>query len=251
MNKELLEKINLDQIKSLLEIANIAKDKFGDKGYWKTYFIRAINGIKARIFGLKHHYAILQSIGNNVIESDDNKYDFIELDHHLSDILYNLDSTIECFAFALNAFGYGVIDSSLFISIEDEKKLKKIKPDNIFVDKNNAHYKKYFPNLLNYWLVNPRHVYHVTPKKLWESIRDNHDVSKHRSHQCRMVSGSDNETDIHLDQYPKKPLIEEVEFEYNFYPWSLIDHLKEFVPFFNNSMSLVIQDIEKFLQQSN
>lgn len=65
-----------------------------------------------------------------------------------------------------------------------------------------------------------------------------------------MVSGSDNETDIHLDQYPKKPLIEEVEFE-EFYPWTLIYHLKEFVPFLNKSVNLVIQDIEEFIRQSN
>jgi len=152
--------------------------------------------------------------------------------------------------FALNAFGYGVIDCNLFISIEDEKKLKKIKPDNIFVEKNNAHYNKYFPNLMNYWLENPHHKYHVTPKQLWKSIRDNHDVSKHRSRLCHMVTGSDKETDILLDKNPKKPLIEEIVFE-DFYPWSLNDHLKEFVPFFNKSMTLVIQDIEQFLQQSN
>lgn len=251
MNKELLEKINLNQIKSLLEIGNIAKENFGDKGYWNTYFTRAIDVIKARILGLKHHYAIIQSIGNKVIDSDINKYDFIELDHHLSDILFNLDSAIECFVFSLNAIGYGAMDCNSFISIEDEKKLKKIKPDNIFIEDNNNHYKKYFSNLVNYWLENPLHKFHVTPKQLWKSIRDNHDVSKHRSRLCHMVSGSDNETDIHLDQYPKKPLIEEVKFEYDFYPWSLIDHLKEFVPFFNKSMSLAVKDIEKFLQQSN
>lgn len=250
MNKDLLEKIDLDQIKSLLELANKARDKFGDTGYWISNFNRAIDGIRARIFGLKIHYNSLQSIRNEDI-FDLQKYNFIELDHHLSDILFNLDSSIECFVFALNAFGYGVIDSNLFISIEDEKKLRKIKPDNIFVEKNNIHYIKYFPNLMNYWLENPIHKYHVTPKQLWESIRDNHDISKHRSRLCHMVTGSDNETDILLDKYPKKPLIEEGKSEYDFYPWSLIDHLKEFVPFFNKSMSLVIQDIEKFLQQSN
>ena len=66
-----------------------------------------------------------------------------------------------------------------------------------------------------------------------------------------MVTGSDNETDILLDKYPKKPLVDEVEFEPDHYPWSLIDHLKEFIPFFNKSINLVVQDIEEFLQQSN
>jgi hypothetical protein len=143
------------------------------------------------------------------------------------------------------------MNSNLFISIEDGLKIKTIRPDNIFIDKHNMHYRKYFPNLTNYWLQKSRHKYHVTPKQLWESIRDNHDVSKHRSRLCHMVTGSDNETDILLDQYPKKPLIEEVEFEPDRYPWSLIDHLKEFVLFFNKSVMLVIQDIEEFLQQSN
>jgi len=249
MNKELLEQINLGQIKSLVEIANKAKDKFGDKGYWITNFGRAIDGIIARIFGLKNHFDCLQSIRNENILGR-RSYNFIELDHHLSDILFNLDSSIECLVFALNAFGYGVIDSNLFISIEDAQKLRQIKPDNIFNEKYNAHYKKFFPNLMNYWLETPRYKYIVTPKQLWESIRDNHDVSKHRSRLCHMVTGSDNETDILLDKYPKKPLNEEVEFE-EFYPWSLIDHLKEFVPFFNKSINLIIRDIEEFLQQSN
>jgi hypothetical protein len=249
MSKDLLETINLDQVKALLEIALKVRDKFGDRGHWFSNFDRAIDGIKARIFGLKIHYNGLQSI-HNEDNSDHRIPNFIELDHHLADILFNLDSSIECFAFALNAFGYGIIDTNDFISIEDARKLRQIKPDNIFAEKNNAHYKKYFPNLMNYWLETPRHRNHVTPKQLWESIKDNHDVSKHRFRLCHMVSGSDNETDIHLDQYPKKPLIEEVEFE-EFYPWTLIDHLKEFVPFLNKSVNLVIQDIEEFIRQSN
>jgi hypothetical protein len=212
MNKDLLERINLGQLKSLLEIASKARDKFGDRGHWFSNFDRAIDGIKARIFGLKNHYDGLQSIRNEDI-SDLRTYNFIELDHHLADILFNLDSSIECFVFALNAFGYGIIDVNNFISIEDAKKLKLIKSDNIFYEKYNAHYKKYFPNLMNYWLETPRHEYHVTPKQLWRSIRDNHDVSKHRSRLCHMVGGSDDETDIYLDKYPKKPLIEEVKFE--------------------------------------
>lgn len=250
MNKDILEQINLEQLKTLVEIAIKAKDKFQNRGYWITNFNRALEGIQARIFGLKNHYANLQSIDEGGIISDGHRmYNFIELDHHLSDILFNLDSAIECLVFALNAIGYGIMDSNLFISIEDEKRLRRIKPDNIF-NGNNEHYKKYFPNLTNYWLENPLHKYHITPKQLWESIRDNHDVSKHRLALCRMASGSDNETDIYLNKYPKKPLIEEVEFE-PFYPWSLIDHLKEFVPFFNKSLNFVIQDLEKFLQQSN
>ena len=250
MNKDLLEKINLDQVKTLSDIAKKAKDKFGDRGYWITAFNRAVDGIRARIFGLNNHYDDLQSIRNFEI-SDGSKYNFIELDHHLSDILFNLDSSIECLVFALNAIGYGVMDSKLFISIEDDKKLKRINPDNIFLENNNAHYKKYFPNLTNYWLEIPHHKYHVTPKQLWKSIKDNHDVSKHRSCLCHMVTGSDNETDLFLDKYPKKPLIEEVEFEPDRYPWSLIDHLKEFVQFFNKSVNLIIQDIDEFLQKSN
>jgi hypothetical protein len=116
MNKELLEKINLDQLKTLLELANGAKNKFGDRGYWFSNFGRAIDGIKARIFSLKIHYSGLQSIRNEDL-SGDRSYNFIELDHHLADILFNLDSSIECFVFALNAFGYGIIDHNNFISI--------------------------------------------------------------------------------------------------------------------------------------
>ncbi|OGP74562.1 MAG: hypothetical protein A2Y80_01765 [Deltaproteobacteria bacterium RBG_13_58_19] len=121
MNKDILEQINLEPLKNLLKVAIKAEDKFGNRGYWSTYFNKAIDGIKARILGLKNHYANLQSINKPDILDGSGMYNFIELDHHLSDILFNLDSAIECLVFALNAFGYGVMDSNLFISIEERK----------------------------------------------------------------------------------------------------------------------------------
>lgn len=245
MNKDLLEQIDLEQVNKLLDIAIKAKDKFGNRGYWSTYCERAMNGIRARIFGLKHHHAKLQSICNQI-----EPLNFIELDHHLSDIFYNLDSTIECFVFALNAIGYGVMDYNLFISIEDDKKLRTIKPDNIFSITNNSHYHKYFPSIFNYWLEDSQDKFDVTPKKLWESIRDQHDVSKHRSHTCKMVHRFGNEIDILLNTKPKKPL-SEVIFDYDDYPWTLNDHLQEFVPFINKSFNLIVIDLANFLQQSN
>src|SRR4030042_4215991 len=121
MNKDILEQINLEPLKNLLKVAIKAEDKFGNRGYWSTYFNKAIDGIKARILGLKNHYANLQSINKPDILDGSGMYNFIELDHHLSDILFNLDSAIECLVFALNAFGYGVMDYNLFISIEERK----------------------------------------------------------------------------------------------------------------------------------
>lgn len=247
MNKDILERIDINQFNKFLDIAIKAKDKFGNRGQWIIYFGRAINGINARIFALKDHYANLQLICKQM----EFPLDFIELDYHLSDIFYNLDSTIECFVFGLNAIGYGIMDSKLFISIEDEKKLKKIKPDNIFIVGKNSHYQKYFTSIFNYWLEDSQDKFVVTPKKLWESIRDQHDVFKHRSsHTCKMVQTLGNETDIPLTTKPKKPLTEVI-FDCDGFPWTLNDYLQEFVPFINKSFVLVIQDLESFLQHSN
>lgn len=101
----------------------------------------------------------------------------VPAEYHLSSILFNMDSTIECMAFSLNALGY-VADSRQFRDVTDVKALKKINPYDIlgkppkytkgFV----AGYDTYFPNLKEYWIEH-RNLIHI--------IADQHDVSKHRS----------------------------------------------------------------------
>lgn len=245
MNEDLLGQINLKNIDELRQIAVQAENKFGDRGSWYTYFVRAIDGLKARIFGLREHYTRIQSISSTFPLSYDT---IIELDHHLSDIFFNMDSAIECFVFGLNAIGYGIMDSKTFLSIENDRTLKQIGPDNIFKKTNNVNYQRFFPNLINYWLKDSEIKGYVTPEKLWNSIRDQHIVSKHRSriyHQSMWADGKFD--DIHLDKNPKSPLIAESEVEYDYYPWTLIDHLKEFVPFINKSCNLIIADLEDFI----
>jgi hypothetical protein len=110
MNEDLLKRMNLNYIDELIEIAFRAREKCGNRGSWFTYFNRSMDGLRARIYGLKRHYNCLQSMSNIIHETLEigplTEDDIIKLDHHVSDILFNLDSAIECFVFALNAIGY-------------------------------------------------------------------------------------------------------------------------------------------------
>jgi len=243
---------NIDKINELIAIFNsISNEKVGD-GNWLAYYKRAMDGFKAIIYGLKGHYNCLQSMSNIIHdilkEGSLTEDELIKLDHHVSDILFNLDSAIECMVFALNAIGYGIMDTNGFLSIEDDKKLREIGPHNVFNITNKFSYQKYFPALVKYWLEVSEIRGYVTPKKLWKSIRDQHDVSKHRSRIYHSHMGSKNEIDIILDVNPKEPLNRQTPVDFNaHYPWTLNEHINAFVIFINKSCDAMYLDLTNFL----
>ena len=146
---------------------------YGDKDDWFGYFRRGIYGLYARIIGVQvnyysvHSWALPTPFMTSIQRSE----------FHLSSILFNMDSAIECMVFGINALGY-IVDSKLFKNITDKNGLSSISPYNIIGTPPNyskgavAGYDSYFPSLKGYWQQN---------RDLLRIIRENHDVSKHRS----------------------------------------------------------------------
>jgi hypothetical protein len=140
------------------------------------------------------------------------------------------------------------MDKNGFLSIEDDNKLTSIGPKNVFKN-DKLKYKKYFPILVKYWVEDSEIKGYVTPEKLWMSIIDQHDVSKHRSRIYDGHMGSNNEIDIILDINPKKALDKKPIVNYDVcYPWTLDDHIKEFICFINRSFNAIHQDLINFLK---
>lgn len=100
-----------------------------------------------------------------------------DTEYHLSSILFNMDSALECLIFSLNAF-WQVIYPNKFYKIDNENELKKISPKNITQETFKEikleiyiGYKELFPELQKY---------RDTKKEIQNIIFSNHDVSKHR-----------------------------------------------------------------------
>ncbi len=107
----------------------------------------------------------------------------------------------------------------------------------------------FFYNLSTYWLTYVNIEEYVTPKKLWKFIVDLHDVSKHRSRLYHSIHKSIEEIDIPLDKNPKLPNSAQNQFQHN-YPWTLKDHLIEFINFMDKSFDLLIKDLKIFIERN-
>ena len=176
-------KFELSPFNDLESFARLAnhKDNLGDKGDWLNHFLWGLDGLLARILGVEIHYyqihswelVALPGIPYQIVES--HLYKVTE--YHLSTILFNMDSGIECMVYTLNALGYAA-DLTLFKDVTNEKELKRIRPSNILAERPDnrkelvSGYDKYFPLLKSYWLENRDFIL---------TISNQHDVSKHRS----------------------------------------------------------------------
>jgi len=88
--------------------------------------------------------------------------------------MFNMDSAIECFVYALNGLGNAVAPQD-FLDVTDSNKLKRVAPWNIAGDRLRSPlggYPRWFPSLAAYW---------PTKQSLLERIVEQHDVSKHRT----------------------------------------------------------------------
>ena len=146
----------------------------GDKGDWFNQFRGGLYGLYARILGVQIHYHEVHSwtLPMSPISSIQRRAEY-----HLSSIFFNMDSAIECMVFALNALGY-IANSTQFLDVSDETKLRKISPYNIlgkppdYLDGSLEEYDNYFPSLKKHWHEN---------RDLITKIFEQHNVSKHRS----------------------------------------------------------------------
>jgi len=138
---------------------------FGDKNGWFNDFRGGLFGFYSRIETIARHYLAVHS-WVPVPRLHDAEY-------QLSAILFNMDSAIECFVFALNALGNSVF-SSEFRDIAEPAALRRISPSDILDSKLPlfSAYSRHFPKLQSLWTANT---------DLLQIIRDCHNVSKHRS----------------------------------------------------------------------
>lgn len=172
MSKDYLLKFDLSSYNALDGFALLADQHYnlGDKGDWFGQFRGGLYGLYARLLGVQIHYLRVHSWEFGIRSPSETEY-------HVSSILFNMDSAIECMVFALNALGY-IADSSNFLNAANERDLSKVAPYNIlgrpptyatgFV----RGYDDYFPLLKSCWRDN---------LDLIRTISEQHDVSKHRS----------------------------------------------------------------------
>lgn len=161
-------KIDLSNCEKLDRFALLVDQPYnlGDKGDWFGCFRGGLYGMYARIYGVQFHYKLLHSWESRLTQ-------IRQVDSHASSILFNMDSALECFTFALNGLGW-IVEDSLFKNILSESDLRKINPINIVGLQNRLPvpgYSKYFPQFQNHW---------INSKQLIEKIIEHHDVSKHR-----------------------------------------------------------------------
>ena len=154
------------------QLALLARQDYnlGDTGDWFGEFRGGLYGFYARLYGVSFHYAQVHAwLPRPRVPT--------ETEYHLAALFFCMDSALECFTFALNALGYAA-HASGFRDVTDEGALRKIKPLDVTGD--NSHspgvapltgYAKIFPGVQQHWQAQ---------SLLISSIRDLHDVSKHR-----------------------------------------------------------------------
>jgi len=170
MSKDYKLKFDLTSYHELDNFALLAVQQYnlGDKGDWFGQFRGGLYGLYARVAGVQIHYYKVHSWNLEIIP--------VPVEYHMSSILFNMDSAIECMVFSLNALGY-IADSEKFHDVTDVRTLKRINLYNILgrppkYEKDFVlGYDEYFPNLKKYWQKN---------RGLIQIIAENHDVSKHR-----------------------------------------------------------------------
>ncbi len=163
---------DLSSFKELDHLALLATQGYnlGSTGDWFGEFRGGLYGFYARVYGVQRHY-------NEVHAWLPHFRSMTETEYHLSTILFQMDSALECLAFALNALGW-IVFSVDFRDVTDAKALKRISPLDILGDATKippisplAGYKKVFPATQTAW---------QNESPLIAQIRDLHDVSKHR-----------------------------------------------------------------------
>lgn len=152
---------------------------YGDHDNWLLTYRRGLRGMLSRILAVDRHFVLLNRYQQQAeIQPQHNPNEYvIECDYHAGIILFGMDSSLECFVFAINALGFAKAPDK-FCNITEMKQLKTIRPQNILggdpKDKWNPRpgYQMYFPQLVALWKKN---------ESLIKTIFEYHDVSKHRT----------------------------------------------------------------------
>lgn len=151
---------------------------------WVLTYRYAIRGMLARIITVDRDYRGLNEPGNGTATDEDmttqkarNWWNAV-WESYAGSMFFAMDSSLECFAFALNALGY-LLSPAEFLDINAEDKLRRISPANLFDPPSQAiaRYSSYpgclklFPRICEQWSAN---------RCLITQIIDYHDTTKHR-----------------------------------------------------------------------
>jgi hypothetical protein len=161
----------------------------------------------ARMVSVDRDYQHLNEIGGGIppeggceTPQDKNRWNVV-WESFAGVLFFGMDSSLECFAHAVNALGY-LLRPTEFFDITSDAKLKQISPANLLdpPTKRNAGQSAYepcvrlFPKICEYWAGN---------RKLLGEIIDYHDATKHRH---SVVIGLSPFADHLLKPAPKEPM---------------------------------------------
>jgi len=143
----------------------------GSAGDWFGEFRGGLYGFYARLHGVRIHYSEVHAWLPRVRLPND-------IEYQLTTILFQMDSALECFTFALNALGWAAHPSG-FRDVTDVRTLRQVGPLDILGDPIRipavlpirTGYAEVFPRLQAIW---------QREAALIARIRELHDVSKHR-----------------------------------------------------------------------
>jgi hypothetical protein len=170
----------------LWAIGKVLQDdpKYTKPPNWVLTYRYAIRGMLARIITVDRDYRGLNEPGSGTAtaaemttENARNWWNAV-WESYAGTLFFAMDSSLECFAHALNALGY-LLSPSEFLDITVDEKLRRITPANLFdpPSKGNASYSaypaclKWFPRICCHWSAN---------RSLLAQIIEYHDATKHR-----------------------------------------------------------------------
>jgi hypothetical protein len=158
--------------------------KYAKPTNWVLTYRYAIRAMMARIVTIDRDYRSLNEIGGGMPPAEEmttregRNWWNVVWESYAGVLFFAMDSSLECFAYALNALGY-LLRPGDFIEITTDEKLKRITPANLLdpPTKANATHSAYvpcrelFPRVSEHWLAN---------RSLLAQIIEYHDATKHR-----------------------------------------------------------------------
>jgi hypothetical protein len=144
----------------------------------------AIRGMLARIITIDRDYRSLNEPGSGTATDEDmttqnaRNWWNVVWESYAGTLFFAMDSSLECFAHALNALGY-MLSPAEFLDITTDEKLRRITPANVFAPPANGNVAhsayaaclKWFPRICGHWSAN---------RTLLAQIIEYHDATKHR-----------------------------------------------------------------------
>ena len=138
----------------------------GGSGGWFSCFRGGLYGFYARLHGVKVHFHEVHAWRPSIRSPTETEF-------LVASVLFNMDSAMECFVFALNALG-NAVNPGDFMDVTNAKALRQVNPLNITggdAIPPVPGYLQYFPALQRHW---------QSHQSLLKAITEQHDVSKHR-----------------------------------------------------------------------